>query len=217
MDAFLGEIWTFRTALATGLVLTLAASVAAVLLGTLLGVAIGIGLTYAPLLVRLALRAYVDIVRGTPVLVIILAAYYLPAVIGIDIDPFEAGVLALSLFCGAHVGEIVRGGLRSIPKGQTEAARSIGLTMPRILLYVLAPQALRHVMPTWVNVAVEIVKSSTLLSIIGVGELMLKTQEIVGRNFMTLQFYATVGAVYVAINYAIQKGGRLAERRFRSR
>ena len=79
---------------------------------------------------------------------------------------------------------------------------------------MLLPQALRQVLPIWVNTAAEIVKASTLLSIIGVGELLLKTQEIIGRNYLTLEFYVFAGLVYFLINRAIQALGQRAERRF---
>ena len=86
--------------------------------------------------------------------------------------------------------------------------------MPQILALVLLPQAFRQVLPVWVNTAVEIVKASTLLSVIGVGELLLKTQEIVGRTFLTLEFYLFAGLLFFLVNFAIERLGRLAERRF---
>ena len=79
---------------------------------------------------------------------------------------------------------------------------------------MLLPQALRQVIPIWVNTATEIVKASTLLSVIGVGELLLKTQEVIGRNYLTLEFYALAGLLYFLINRAIQALGQRAERRF---
>ena len=212
--SFLDQFWIARFALLDGIGVTLLASVLSIAVGTAAGLLVGIGLTYGPLPVRLVLRAYADIVRGTPVLVIVLSAYYVPAVFGLSLDPFGAGVLALSGFCAAHVGEVFRGALTAIPRGQTEAGLSIGLTVPRVILHVLFPQALALVAPTWVNTAVEIVKSTTLLSVIGVGEVLLNTQEIVGRNFMTLQFYVVAGLIYIAVNGSIQKLGGLVERRF---
>jgi polar amino acid transport system permease protein len=153
------------------------------------------------------------VVRGTPVLVLILAAFYILAAFGVQFTATGSGVLALSLFCGAHLGEILRGALQAIPVTQIEAGRSMGLRMPHILLLVLLPQAFRQVLPVWINTAVEIVKASTLLSIIGVGELLLKTQEIVGRTFLTLDFYVFAGFIYFLISLSIERLGRLAERR----
>jgi len=143
----------------------------------------------------------------------ILASYYVLSTIGLDLGPFQAGVLALSVFCSSHVGEITRGALQSIPKGQTEAAKAIGLTFPQTFAYVLGPQALRQCLPAWVNTAAEMVKASTLLSIIGVGELLLRTQEIISRTFLSLEFYLFAGFVYFCVNYGIERFGLYVERK----
>lgn len=213
METFFRELWMARDALIEGFIRTIEASIVSILLGTVLGLVIGILLVYGPLVLRLLCRVYVDVLRGTPVLVLILASFYIPSVAGLQLSAFQAGLLALTLFCGSHIGEIVRGALQSIPVGQTEAARSIGLMFPQILAYVLLPQALRSILPTWINTGAELVKASTLLSVIGVGELLLKTQEIVGRNFMTLDFYLFAGLLYLLVNLGIEQAGKALERR----
>jgi polar amino acid transport system permease protein len=213
MDAFLAQLWIARWAIVQGVALTLQISAAAVVLGTLLGFAVGILLVFGRTPIRLLVRAYVDVMRGTPVLVLILAAFYMPSVIGLSMTATQAGVLALTLFAGAHIGELVRGALQSLPPGQTEAAKSIGLRFGQTLLYVLLPQAMRAVLPPWVNTGVELVKGSTLLSVIGVGELLLTTQEIIGRNFMTMQFYVFAGLLYLVVNIGLEQIGKLLERR----
>jgi polar amino acid transport system permease protein len=210
---FLHELWMARNALGTGLLCTLGVSAAAIIAGTLLGLLIGVALSEGPKALRLLCRAYVDVMRGTPVLVLVLAAFYIPAVIGLNLNALSAGILALTLFCGAHVGEIVRGALQTIPPGQTEAGRSIGLTFPQILAHVLLPQALRAILPTWINTGVELVKASTLLSVIGVGDLLLKTQEIIGRTFLSLDFYVMAGLIYLVVNFSIERLGKAVERR----
>jgi polar amino acid transport system permease protein len=202
-----------RSALGQGLLCTIGVSVAAICAGSLLGLLIGVSLAEGPKPLRLLCRIYTDLLRGTPVLVLVLAAFYVPAVFRLNLDALTSGILALTLFCGAHVGEIVRGALQSIPPGQTEAGRSIGLTYPQILAYVLLPQGLRAILPTWINTGVELVKASTLLSVIGVGDLLLKVQEIIGRTFMSLDFYLLAGGCYLAINFAVERLGKAAERR----
>jgi polar amino acid transport system permease protein len=213
MDYFLNELWISRFALAEGLCRTVEISVISITLGTLAGLLAGIALTYGRLPLRLLVRGYVDVIRGTPVLVLVLACFYMPSVFRVSLDALTAGVLALTLFCAGHVAEILRGALIAIPPGQTEAARSIGLTFWKMLAYVLLPQALRTIMPTWINTGAELVKASTLVSIIGVGELLLKTQEIVGRNFLTLDFYLVAGLLYLLMNYGIERLGKAVERR----
>lgn len=209
----LDTLWLARVPILKGIGVTVSISFLAIVAGTVLGVFVGLALTYGNRPARLFVRLYTDFVRGTPVLVLVLASYYMLGTIGLELGPFQAGILALAVFCSSHVGEIVRGALQAIPKGQTEAAKAIGLTFPQTFAYVLGPQALRQVLPTWVNTAAEMVKASTLLSIIGVGELLLRTQELISRTFMSLEFYLFAGLIYLIINYAIERLGRFVERK----
>jgi polar amino acid transport system permease protein len=210
---FLNEIWIARFVLMKGLGFTISISAASIVMGSILGVLVGLALVYGRAPTRLIARAYTDFIRGTPVLVLVLASYYILSTIGINLEPFQAGVLALSIFCSSHVGEIVRGALQAIPRGQTEAAKAIGLTFMQTFTSVLWPQALRQILPTWVNTAAEMVKASTLLSVIGVAELLLKTQEIISRNFLSLQFYFLAGLFYFIINFGIERLGKYVERK----
>ena len=210
---FLDALWLARVPILKGIGVTVSISFLAIVAGTVLGVFVGLALTYGNRPARFFVRLYTDFVRGTPVLVLVLASYYMLGTIGLDLGPFQAGILALAVFCSSHVGEIVRGALQAIPKGQTEAAKAVGLTFPQTFAYVLGPQALRQVLPTWVNTAAEMVKASTLLSIIGVGELLLRTQELISRTFMSLEFYLFAGLLYLIINYAIERLGRFVERK----
>ena len=210
---FLYELWVSRWALLQGLSATVLLSLLAIALGTVLGVFVGLVLVYGRWVSRFAVRMYVDFVRGTPVFVLVLASYYLLTQIGIQLTAFQAGLFALVVFCSTHVGENLRGALQSLPRGQTEAAKAIGLTFPQIFVYVLAQQALRQALPAWINTATEMVKASTLLSVISVAELLLVTKQIVARTFMTLEFYLIAGLIYFLINYAIERAAKAAERR----
>ncbi|MHA7881881.1 amino acid ABC transporter permease [Nitratireductor rhodophyticola] len=212
-SAFLDQVWLARFVLLRGLGLTVSISLLAIALGSVLGVLVGLALTYGNRPLRFVVRAYTDFIRGTPVLVLVLASFYILSTIGIELNAFQAGVFALAVFCSSHVGEIVRGALQAIPPGQTEAAKAIGLTFRQTFTSVLWPQALRQMLPTWVNTAAEMVKASTLLSVIGVAELLLRTQEIISRNFMSLEFYFLAGLLYFAINYAIERFGKYVERK----
>ena len=213
IPAFLDQLFAARMSILKGLGTTVSISLLAICLGTALGVGVGLALTYGAKLLRWIFRAYTDFIRGTPVLVLVLASYYVLGTIGVNLSPFEAGVFALAVFCSSHVGEIVRGALQSLPLGQTEAAKAIGLTFPQTFAYVLGPQALRQILPAWVNTAAEMVKASTLLSIIGVAELLLRTQELISRTFLSLEFYFFAGFLYFAINYGIERFGRYVERK----
>lgn len=209
----LDAIWAARWPLLDGLGNTILISVISILLGTLLGFLVGLVLSYGNRVLRFVVRIYSDFLRGTPVFVLILACFYILSVVGIKLSAFEAGVFALTLFCSSHVGEIVLGALRAIPKGQTEAAKSIGLTFFGTFFSVLLPQALRMILPTWVTTATEIVKASTLLSVIGVVELLLGVQQVISRTYLSLELYFFAGFVFFLLNFAIEKVGRLFERK----
>jgi len=210
---FIQQLWIARSSIASGLGVTMAIAASAIVLGTVLGIGVGLALTYGALPLRWLARGYTDFLRGTPVLVLVLAGYYVPSAIGIGLSPLQAGVLALAVFCSSHVGEIVRGALQAIPKGQIDAAKAIGLTFRQTFASVLMPLALRQVLPAWVNTAAEIVKASTLLSVIGVGDLLLASQEIIARTFMNLPFYFLAGFLYFSINFSIERFGRFVERK----
>lgn len=211
--SFLDQLWLARIPLLKGLGVSVSISLLSIVLGTALGVFVGLALVYGFRPVKWIVRGYTDFIRGTPVLVLVLASYYVPEHHRYRSQAVQAGVLALAVFCSSHVGELVRGALQSIPKGQTEAAKAIGLTFAQTFTYVLGPQALRQALPAWVNTAAEMVKASTLLSIIGVSELLLRTQELISRTFMSLEFYFFAGFLYFVINYGIERFGRYVERK----
>ncbi|MEZ5666504.1 MAG: amino acid ABC transporter permease [Alphaproteobacteria bacterium] len=197
-----------------GLANTALVSAIAIAIGTVLGLLLGLALAYGNLAVRIPARAYVDVMRGIPVLVLVFFSFYGLGLVGLDIAAFEAGAVALAGFCTAHIAELARGAIASIPVGQTEAAKSIGLGFWQRVWYVVLPQAARRILPPWVNTAVEIIKASSLLSVIGVVELLLATQQIIGRTYKPIPFYLIAAVVYFAICYAVSwLGGRL-ERRY---
>jgi len=207
------DIYTARWAILDGIGMTLVISAISIVLGTILGTGVALSLVYGGRMQRFGVRIFLEYVRGTPVFVLILACYYILSQAGIQLTPFQAGVLALTVFCSSHVGENLRGALQALPQGQTEAAKAIGLTFWPTFGYVLAPQALRQALPAWINTAAELVKASTLLSVIGVVELMLTTRQIIATKPRPLEFYCLAGAVYFLICFSIERLGRRLERR----
>ena len=205
---FINDLFGSYGLILKGILMTVKISVQAIAYGTVAGLIIGIILEYGYVPLRYLFRFYVDFIRGIPVLVQILAAYYILSVIGVQLSTLGAGILALSVFCSSHVAEITRGALHAIPKGQIEAAKSVSLTFRKTVVYVLLPQALRQMLPTWVNTATEIVKASTLLSIIGVTELLMTIQQLISRTFLSLEFYFLAGFIYFLINFSIERIGK---------
>ncbi|SRR5258708_5454527 len=207
------EVWIARGVLSKGLFITLSTSVLITIFGSIFGVLFGLCLVYGPRLLRWLLRVYVDLIRGTPVLVLLFFCFYGTSLIGLDVTPFVAGVAALAAFCAAHTAEVTRGAFGSIPQAQSDAAKAIGLGFWGRLVYALGPQALRRMLPPWINTAVEMIKGSALLSLIGVTELFLATRQAISRNFMVLEFYGAVLLVYVLLCLAVSRLGARLERR----
>lgn len=197
-----------------GLLVTLEVSVLVVTISLLIGVVMGVGIVYGPRLLYWPIRLYSDLIRGIPVLVLIFFVYYgLPA-LGLNLDAFWAAVAALAAFKTAHVIEIARGAIQSIHYGQTDAAKAIGLTFWQRLHYVIFPQAVRRFLPPWINAVTDAVKGSALVSLIGVVDLMLAVQKVIGRTYEPMPLYVTGAIIYFLINYALSSLSRQLETRF---
>jgi polar amino acid transport system permease protein len=212
--SFWEAVWIARAGLLEGLSITIAASLLVIVIGLALGLAAGLALGFGPRAVRLLIRGYIETVRGIPILVLILFVFYGLSLAGWNIRAFWAGVIALSLFCTAHMAETVRGAVQSVPRAQLEAAKSIGLRFPQVIRLVVAPLAIRRVLPPSVNTAAEIVKGTTLLSIIGVVELQLATQQVIARTYMVLPFFGLALALYFLVTFALSRLAAHFERRF---
>src|SRR5262245_58337100 len=124
---FLSELYPARWALLEGVGMTLLISFLSIILGTILGIGVALSLVYGGKVQRFITRIFLEYVRGTPVFVLILASYYLLSQL-VQLTPFQAGLIALTVFCSSHVGENLRGALLALPRGQTEAGKAIGLT-----------------------------------------------------------------------------------------
>ena len=201
--------------LASGLGITLLISLIVIVVGTIIGVFGGVGLLYGPRWLKAILRLYVDIIRGTPLLVLMFLLFYALPEMGVAISGFQAVTVALSLFAGAHVSEIVRGAVSAVPNGQTDAARSLGLTFVPTVRHVILPQAVPTALPPWTNTAIEMVKATSLAYLLSVSDLLFRTQNVVERTGVAMPFYLTAAVIYVLVNIAISRFGLWMERRTR--
>lgn len=188
------------------------------LLGAIFGLAVGLLLFFMreagwkP--VRAFAHLYISFVRGTPLLVQIFLVYYaLPGLTGIDLAPFTAGVLALSLNSGAFAAEIIRGGLTRVSPGQYEAADALGL--PRIVTWfkVILPQLVRFILPPLVNEFTLLVKASTLLSVITVVDLTRTAQNIMNITYRPVEAFIIAAALYFIMLFALSILARRLEKR----
>ncbi len=166
--------------------------------------------------VRWAIRLlYCDVIRGIPVLVLIFTIYYgLPLLIGFEINSFLTAVVALTVFTTAQVTEIARGAIQSIHFGQTEAGKAIGLGFWPRMIYVVLPQAVRRFLPPWINSVTDVVKGSALVSLVGIVDLMLATQQVIGRVYEPMPLYIVCSIIYFLINYSLSSASRKLEARF---
>lgn len=200
--------------LVRGLKLTVQITVGGLFFGFLLGSAAGLMKISRNMLVRLLSGAYIESIRGTPMLVQAMFLYYgVPLAIGVRIAPITAGIIIIAVNSGAYIAEIVRGAVQSINPGQMEAGRSIGLTRSQAMFYVIWPQALKRMIPPLGNQFIISLKDTSLLMVIGVGELMRTGQEITAVNFRAFEVYMAVGLVYLAMTMTIAKLMAMVEKR----
>jgi polar amino acid transport system permease protein len=199
--------------LAVGLLATLKVCLAAIAIGIVLGFALGFGALSRFRAVRIAVLAYVDFVRGTPLLVQIFLVYFALPVIGINFNEYWAGVIALSLNAGGFICEIVRASMQSVDRGQTEAAQSIGMRHGQIVLHVLFPQAWRRILPPLTNELISLIKGSALLSAISVYELTHAGQEIIATYFSPFEIFLLIALYYYALISALAWLSRYLDRR----
>lgn len=197
-----------------GLGTTLLVSLIVVVLSLVAGVLLGVGLIYGPWPLRWAVRLLTDCIRGIPILVLIFAVYYGLPPLGLNLSSFWAAVLALTLFKTAQVIEYARGAVSSIPRGQMEAAKSIGLVFGQRLRYVIFPQATRRFLPPWLNGVTDAVKGSALVSLLGIVDLMQAINQVIGRTYEPMPLYVLGALIYFAINYSLSSMSRALERRF---
>lgn len=140
---------------------------------------------------------YIWTLRGTPLLVQLFLVYFGLPQIGIELNPFSASVLALGINAGAYIAEILRGGILSIPKGQMEAAQSLGLSYPTIMRRIIFPQAFRVSIPAIGNESITLLKDSSLASLVTVSELMMTSQRFASTNYAFIEFYITAALFYL--------------------
>ena len=175
---------------------TLYVSFFAGIIGTFAGIVIGLLSLSNIKPIEWVIRVYVDFVRGTPLLIQIFLVFFALPMVGITMNEIWAGITALAFNLAGYAAEIVRGGVGAVEKGQTEAARSIGMTRGKILVYILLPQAARQMVPPFTNEMITMVKSSSLLSVISVYELTRSGQAIISVHFVPFEIYGLLALYY---------------------
>jgi His/Glu/Gln/Arg/opine family amino acid ABC transporter permease subunit len=193
--------------------MTLLMAGAAVVPATVLGVLLALAQIFGRGATRTAVMAYIFLVRGIPLLVLLTFVYYLLPLTGIDLPPFWGVVLVLSCYYAAFMSEAFRAGILSLPQAQWDAAKSLGMGRGQMLRIVIFPQALRLAAPPFVNLCVNLVKATSLVSIVGLWELTMASREVVERTLAPFQIFIAAAAIYFCICYTLALYGKHLERR----
>lgn len=208
-------IWNSLPQLLAGAGVTIEITAIAVGLGFIFGLITSVCRLSGVKVLQVIAVCYVNIIRGTPMLVQIFLIYFaLPMVIGERINPFVAAVAACSINSGAYVSEIFRAGIQSVDKGQMEAGRSLGLSWMQTMRYVILPQAFKHVIPPLGNEFISMTKETSLVSVIGFEELTRRGQLIIAKTYGSFEIWLTVAAIYLVMTLTIARLVSYLERRF---
>jgi len=198
--------------LTKGLWTTLWISFFSGVLGLVLGLVAGLArISKNPTLRGLAVL-YVELIRGTPLLVQIFIFYFFIGTV-LNLDRIVAGILALAIFAGAYTAEIVRAGIQSIPRGQMEAARSLGMTLPQAMRYIILPQAFKRILPPLAGQFISLIKDSSLVSVIAITDLTKSGREVITSTFATFEIWFTVAALYLLVTSVLSQVVMWMERR----
>lgn len=196
-----------------GAALTMALTGASMALALVIGLAAALGKLTPVAPVRWVAYWYVEIIRGTPLLVQLFLIYFGLPQYGIQLDPFVAGVLGLSINYGAYLAEVYRAGIQSIAQGQREAGESLGMGRAQIMRWIILPQAFKVVIPPIGNYFISLIKDSALASTITVAELMRAANLEVAQTFRSFDIYLLVAAMYFALSFPISRLLQRLERR----
>lgn len=211
----IGFVYQWRMGpLLTGLWTTMWISAVSSVFGLLIGLIAGLMKISKNYTVRTLAAIYVEVIRGTPLLVQIFIAYFFIGTV-FNLDRNVAGIGALALFAGAYVAEIIRAGIQSISKGQMEAARSLGMSLPQAMMDVILPQAFKRILPPLSGQFISLIKDSSLVSVIAITDLTKSGREIITSTFATFEIWLVVAAMYLIVTSVLSQFVFYLERRYR--
>lgn len=222
MNSFLKLIMDYKYFLISGVEVTILVSVATIIIGMIMGTLLAVLKTGKNKVIKGIVTLYVEIIRGTPVLVIIAMVFYGLPLIGLKIpaikftaftlDRMLSGILALSISCTAYVCEIIRGGIESISIGQTEAAITLGFSKTKTFAKIIFPQALRNSLPALGNEFVDIIKASSQVSVISLADLMYMTNMIRSNSFRPFAPFVIAAVLYLVMTNLASAGVKKVEK-----
>lgn len=163
---------------------------------------------------RIALRTYVEVIRGTPVLAQLFILYFGLSEVGVRFSPFQAAVLGLGGNGAAYLSEVFRAGIQSVHAGQMEAALTVGMTPLQAMRFVVLPQAFRVVVPPVANYSIGLLKDTAVVSAVAAPEIMFRARNLVMETYLSMQIYLIVAAMYLVMSLVLSVLARRLERRF---
>ena len=219
MDLFL--IWKHKTMLLQGTMVTLELTSGAITMGLILGIIAGMGVISQNRFYRTASDIYVQLIRGTPILLQIFffflgvpQIYYALTGNSISPDPVMTGMIALGFNSGAYTAEIIRAGIQAIPTGQSEASHSLGLSDAQTMRYIILPQALRRMVPPLLSELIVLLKDSALVSTIGVMDLMFTSKLLGAKYYNYVPFLVGAGGIYLFFTIILSRLLKVYEKKY---
>ena len=200
-----------------GAEITIILALCAVLFGTILGLLLTLIRRSKIKPISILATAYVEFVRGTPLLVQIYIIYIgLPNLTGLDMSDMAVGIVALSLNSAAYVSEIIRAGIEAVDKGQMEASRSLGMTQGQAMIDIIIPQAFKNILPALGKEFISVIKESSMVSVIGVAELMYNAGIVRGNTALGLEPVIVAAVFYFVITFTLTRCLGFVERRLKA-
>ena len=196
----------------TGLKSTLGLSIISVLIGIVIGSLLALMKLSKHKPLKWIAAVYIEVVRGTPMITQLFIVYFGSYVLfGLDMNPFIAGIIAVSLNSGAYVAEIIRSGIQSIDKGQMEAGRSLGMTQSMTMKEIIMPQAVKNILPALCNEFITVIKETSIVSVIGVTDLMYNVNIVRGISFRPLEPLLIAAVIYFILTFGLSKAVNILE------
>jgi len=210
--------WSVISAYFPAMMMGLAVTLKVSAISELVGIAVGLVVALCRLSTFMPLRylavAYIDFLRGIPVLVMLLWVYYgFSILFGLNLSEMEAAVIGLGCSYAAYIAEIFRSGIQAIPVGQREAGRTLGLARWQVMVYVVLPQAVRIIIPPMGNTVISMLKDSSLVAIIAVSDLMRQTMVAASETFRPFELYAAAAIIYYILTFITARLVTVVERR----
>lgn len=199
MELDFSVAWTYLPVMLEATLLTIMLALVTQTIGTSIGFVFALGRTSRFGVLRFAVWAYVWLFRGTPVLLHLFFVYYAAPLFGVTLDALPAAIIAMSLSSAAYNTEILRSGIQAVHKGQIEAAEAVGMRYGRIVRRVVAPQAIRIVIPPYMSNFISHTKNTSLASVITVPELMLTSQMVYSSTYRAIEILSVAGLIYLVL------------------